>query len=523
MQRPSAYPLLALLPLALAGCATSSLEMAPRRADGPWVPATTANGAIIPGETTTTKSAAQSETEANPKTNGQAGYALPANATLASVPAPPDIDHDHAYSLAELIDIAQSNNSLTRIAWDTAREAALAAGIARSTYLPNLTASVVAGHQSSHNNRSVLGFDVNGETTANGTVSALSLRWLLFDFGERSAILNAAKQASVISNIGFTATHQQVIYAVSVAYYTEAAARARVANAERFLKNAQNVEIAAQERHTHGIGTVIEVSQAHQATAQAQLLQVQAEGAAADTYQALLAAMGISPLTRIKIADIPERKLPGIVPDAVEQIVADALGRRPDVLAAYATQQASLDNVQAARAEFLPKLFVSATGAYASGHLDLTAIPGLGQQPSTVNLSGNQFGLTVFAGVTVPLYDGGLRAAVLEQARAKVDKANAALAHTREEAVRQIVVAQNALRTSLSAYSASTELNAAAETTFEASLAAYRNGVGSITDTTLAESQLLQARNAQTDTYSSTLSASATLALAVGSLSSAPQ
>jgi outer membrane protein TolC len=315
-----------------------------------------------------------------------------------------------------------------------------------------------------------------------------------------------------------------VIYGVSLAYYAEAAARTRVDTAARSLKNAQDVQVAAEERYAHGVGTVVEVAQARQATAQAQLLEVQAEGAAQDAYQGLLAAMGISPLTWVKIADIPERKLPSAVTDSVERIVADALGRRPDVLAAYAAQQASLENVRAARAEFRPKLFLSATGAYNTGRLNITAIPSLGQQsPGTVNLTGNRFGVTVFAGIAVPVYDGGLRAAVLEQARAKADKASLALTHTREEAVRQIVVAENGLRTSLSAYNAATSLTAAAETTFEASLTAYRNGVGSITDATVAESQLLQAKNASTDAYSATLSAAATLALAVGALGSAPQ
>src|SRR5262249_1839719 len=162
-----------------------------------------------------------------------------------------NIDPEHAYSLAELIDLAQSNNFLTRTAWNHAREAALAAGIARSAYLPNLTASVVGGYQRSHNNSSALGVRVDGDTTADGVVSALSIQWLLFDFGERTAVLNAAKQASVIANIGFTAAHQQVIYQVSLAYYLEAAARARAETAARSLKNAQTVQVAAEERRRH--------------------------------------------------------------------------------------------------------------------------------------------------------------------------------------------------------------------------------------------------------------------------------
>ena len=89
-------------------------------------------------------------------------------------------------------------------------------------------------------------------------------------------------------------------------------------------------------------------------------------------------------------------------------------------------------------------------------------------------------------------------------------------------AVRQIVVAGNTLKTSLSAYSAATALASAAQTTFCAALVAYHNGVGSISDVTTAERQLLEAKNAATDAYSTALSAAATLALSTGTLGSAP-
>jgi outer membrane protein len=83
-------------------------------------------------------------------------------------------------------------------------------------------------------------------------------------------------------------------------------------------------------------------------------------------------------------------------------------------------------------------------------------------------------------------------------------------------------VARNTLKTSLSAYTASIALAAAAQTTFNAALAAYRNGVGTISDVTTAERQLLHAKNATTDAYSAALSAAATLALSAGLLGSAP-
>jgi Molybdopterin cofactor-binding domain len=57
----------------------------------------------------------------------------------------------------------------------------------------------------------------------------------------------------------------------------------------------------------------------------------------------------------------------------------------------------------------------------------------------------------------------GARAALLEQARAKLDKADTTLTQIKNEAIRQIVMAGNAVKTSLSAYSAATALAAAAQ------------------------------------------------------------
>ena len=493
----------------LAGCATSALDMAPERPDRPWVPATAESGEIIAGEP-----------QGRPTAEG---YVLPANPVLGKIPSPPSVDTTRIYSLSELIDLAESSNPATRIAWNDARRAALAAGIAESAFLPNITATAIGGYQGSSGRQTALGTGFSSNPSLDGTVSALSVQWLLFDFGERAAVVDAAKQGSVISNITFTATHQQLIYSVAVAFYNHTAAQARLHTTTQSLKNAQEVQAAAEDRYKHGLGTVTEVAQARQGTAQANLAVVQATGGAQDAYLALITAMGISPLTKIKIADASGRKLSPSTAAPVESIISEALARRPDMQSAYAAQKASLANVRAAQAEFLPKLFLSANGTYTTGNLNVTSLPSGGQQPPTVNISGNHLGGSIFAGVTIPLYDGGTRDAQLAQARAEADSADARLTQVREDAVRQIVLADSALRTSLSAYAASQTLEAAAQTTFDSALAAYRNGVGSITDLTLAETQLLQAKNASTDAYSTALSAAATLALSTGALGAAPE
>ncbi|MEA2727324.1 MAG: hypothetical protein QOF70_1799, partial [Acetobacteraceae bacterium] len=115
----------------LAGCAASALDMAPERPDRPWVPATTESGEIIAG---------------GPRGRpGAEGYVLPASPVLRQVPLPPGVDTTRIYSLSALIDLAESNNPATRIAWNDARRAALAAGIAESAFLPNITATAIGG------------------------------------------------------------------------------------------------------------------------------------------------------------------------------------------------------------------------------------------------------------------------------------------------------------------------------------------------------------------------------------------
>jgi outer membrane protein len=485
--------------LCLGGCATSALDLAPAHPDEPWVPPASASG------------------------SAPAGYILPPDAELANVPLPGQLESAKVYSLPELIDIAQSSNPLTRIAWNDARRVALGAGIAASAYLPQLSASAIGGYQASSGHDAAPGTPVLGSGSAGGAVAAVSLQWLLFDFGGRAGVVDMAKQASMISNIAFTAVHQKLIYAVSEAFYAQAAAQARVATAEQSFQDSQAIQSAAQARYQHGVGTVIEVNQARLGLAQAEFARVQAAGAAQDAQLALLTAMGISPLTKIRIADVSGRQLPPSLPPPAQAVLAQALSRRPDVQSAFAAEQASLAHVRAARAEFMPKIFLAGNATYSSAGLDVTALPAVGEQGPTVNVSGSRFGGSIFAGFTVPIYDGGMRAAVLDQAKAEVDSAQAWSTQVKEDAVRQIVMADNALRTSLSSFHAAESLTEAAQTNFNAGLAAYRNGVGSGTDVSLAETQLLQARNAASDAYSGALTAAATLALASGALGTAPQ
>jgi outer membrane protein TolC len=516
-----------LLAAGLAGCASSALVLAPEAPDVPFKPSNAAAGDHQD------RSAASEARD----------FALPPMAGLPLAGPSPPLEKAHTYTLAELIDLAQSSNPETRVAWEHARQAALAVGIVKALYLPVLSATAVGGGQ--HNTGSTQGTlaSISNSGDLNGTVSSVALQWLIFDFGQRDALAQAAGDISFASNIAFNGTHQRIIYDVSRAFYEYSAARQRVTIATQSRTESAHVLDAANDRFKQGIGTTVETAQAAQLLAQAELDLVQARGAERDSYHSLLAAVGIPPTTVMRIADASGRPLPPSAIEPVERIVAQAIARRPDIQASYATARAARATIAAAEADFLPKVFVVASDTYVTGSINLTSlptVPSLGgiatslpslpapvpTSPSIPNLSslGNAStrlnDTTVLGGVSVPLYDGGVRDARVQEARSRTDAAEATVLRLQQDAATEIVAADDALRSSLEANRAAGALVSASQTTYDAAFAAYKSGTGTLTAALDAERGLLVARLAQARAHGTAQIAAATLAFATGRLSS---
>jgi outer membrane protein TolC len=91
------------------------------------------------------------------------------------------IDPQRAYSLAELIDLAEANNPETRVAWEGAIAQAGALGVARSELFPTLAAVALAGVDRVE---AGLGSQFYRQTLPTFQIS-LSLNYTIFDFGAR--------------------------------------------------------------------------------------------------------------------------------------------------------------------------------------------------------------------------------------------------------------------------------------------------------------------------------------------------
>jgi outer membrane protein len=516
---PRIGPSMFLLAFALGGCASSSLSLAPEAPDVPFKP---------DAASTQTERAATAESP-KPRSSNARDFSLPPMVDLPPLATSATITSDHVYSLAELIDLAQTSNPETRIAWEQARQAALAVGMVKALYLPLLSATALGGYQRSSGS-SQIGNLLSSEDTSNlhGTISSVALQWLLFDFGQRDALTRAATNISLARNITFNGTHQKIIYDVSRAFYDYTSARQRVAIAAQSKIESTHLLDAAQSRFTQGIGTVVETAQAKQLLAQAEFNLVQARGAERDSYHSLLAAVGVFPTTTMRIVDVSGRALSTAAMTPVERVIADAIARRPDVQASYATAKAAHSGIAAAEAEFMPKVFLTASGTVLTGGLDITSLPTLSSSvPGSVPLpaasgafSNQNNSAAILAGVTVPLYDGGVRDARVREARSRADAADATVVRIQQSAATEIVAADDALRSSLAGYQAATVLVQASVVSADAALSAYKSGSGTLTAAIEAEKALLGARLAQEQAHGTALIAAATLAFLTGRLSS---
>jgi outer membrane protein TolC len=174
--------------------------------------------------------------------------------------------------------------------------------------------------------------------------------------------------------------------------------------------------------------------------------------------------------------------------------------------------KASQAGVAAARAEFLPKVYLGAMAATGSSDLSAGNLPGIGQQASSAG---------ILIGATVPIFDGGLRRNQLKNAQSVADAAQATFQQTQETAAREIFMAATTLQSALASYQAASELVRAAQVSYDATLESYRAGVGTVDVAAAASTALLEARRAQSDAHAASLVAAANLAFALGSMTSA--
>jgi len=420
------------------------------------------------------------------------------------------LDRSHPYTLGELIDLAEDHNPSTRVVWERAKQKARELGLAKSTYYPRLDGLAVFGDE-----RLINPFPEplapRGYVMVEVPVvrPEVTLQYLIFDFGKREAHIDAAKDESLASGADVIQVNQALAFHVASAYYQLMTAQERLQAAQDTLRTAQTTQDAAENRLKNGLATLPDVLNARAETAQAAFDEESADGDEKIARVTLTEAVGADPSPNITIDSQRSAPLPERLSQSIEALIDRALRDRPELMEQRLRIRSAAADIRAAKAEYRPQIALSGSIAQTS----LWPSADYGQLGSASEPT-----WSVALGVQWRIFDGGARKSELLVAESKRREAYDELTARSDETTREVWTAYIAFRTALRKHDAAVALLEAANSSYSASLEAYKYGVKNLVDVVTAEKQLAQARLSSVSARSELFTEAVNLEFATGNL-----
>ncbi|HEY2106663.1 MAG TPA: TolC family protein [Candidatus Binataceae bacterium] len=410
-----------------------------------------------------------------------------ADCTAASIPQrnPLALDPARAWTLAELIDLAEHNNPRTRFVWERAKQRANELGIARSAYYPILAGIAAFADQRIINHfPKPLAPDGFVMVQIPALQQEVTLQYLLFDPGGRAAHVDAATQEQLAAGSNFIQANQEVAFRVASGYYRLLTAQERLQAAEEVLKTAQTTLESAEARLNNGRATMPDVLNARSEAAQAVFDREAADGDEKIARVALTEAIGAEPSPNITIDAAVGAPAPQQLTLSIDALIDRALSGRADLMAIAAGIRADDALIRAARAEYKPKIVVEANAAQTSIWPKASyGVLGSASRPTW----------SATMAIEWKLFDGGVRKNEVAAAESRRRAAQDELTEAHDRATREVWSSYINFRSALRRNDAAVALLESANASYSASLEAYNAGVRNLIDLVNAQKQLAQA------------------------------
>jgi outer membrane protein TolC len=243
----------------------------------------------------------------------------------------------------------------------------------------------------------------NGFGTRSYAQTEVGLEWTLYDFGRTGGRYRQAVARERITELQLVRAEQTVEFDVAAAYLDVLLARASRRVQEDAVRRAQATLDDTVARRKGGVALREDVLRAEVQLSESREALVLARQGELDAVARLNNTMGRNASLPLEVFDLEvQPPLPGALAD----LLAQAATQRPEVGLARQVVAAAQEGRQAARAEFLPRIFVRAD----AGHTD-------GQNVIT----GWQEGAGLH--IDAPLYAGGRHRGELRSAEADIEAA----------------------------------------------------------------------------------------------------
>ncbi|HET6972027.1 MAG TPA: efflux transporter outer membrane subunit [Phenylobacterium sp.] len=314
--------------------------------------------------------------------------------------------------------------------------------------------------------------------------AGLDLSWQLDLFGKNRALLKAATSETQAARADAAFTRLQLSTAVAGAYADLAQLYADRDAAQEAVRVRYEGEQLIGQRYTQGLETKAAYERAHAGRAAGEAQLAALDEAIGLTRNNIAALLGQGPDRGLMIA----RPNPGAIRafGLPQNLAADLMGRRPDVVAARLAAEAAGQRIKAAKADFYPNVnLMGFLGAQSLG-LDMLTKSG-----STLGAFG--------PAVSLPIFSGGRLEGAYRGARADYDAAVAAYDATLTQALREVADAAVSSRALDARLAKSREALTASETAYDLARQRYARGLGTYLEVLAAEDALVADRRAVAD------------------------
>jgi outer membrane protein len=416
-----------------------------------------------------------------------------------------DMDDEHIYSLADLVDLAESHNPETRAGWQNAKIRGAELGIARSALYPAIAAVALA----STTRGGVLLDDEFHRQTVGLFQPTLTLNYLVFDFGGRSGDIAEAKAELFAADFSFNDVHRRIIYQITGTYYRLLNAMGQEEAAKATLANAKAVQQEAESRLRFGLATLPDVLEARAATAQADY-DLQANIGAVEIAQGdLSTTLGLPANSRYHVQGINDLAIPEALTGSADQAIDRAFEQRPDLMQQVANLRAADASLTASRSAYFPTLSFSGIGGLQRGYGRQDLLPDTYAEGETWNVQ-----LTL----QWNLFDGARREHRIAEAKARQARAKADIDLLRDQISDEVWAAYSNAKTALRQRQAASALLQSADRSYTAAAKSYDLGLRNLLDVVSAQRALAQARTADVTARTQVLTQLSNLAFRTGDL-----
>lgn len=397
-------------------------------------------------------------------------------------------------SLPELTEFALQNNPRTRQAWFAARAAAAGVGIERANDLPQVTADIVGQRNETGSQTG----NQNPWLTRYGP--AVTLTYLLFDFGAGDSRVRAAEYQALAAVLTQNRVLQDVVFQVEQAYYRYLGFEALVRSNELFLKSVSTSLDATQRRREGGLATAADVYRAETQVAQAQLNLTRSKGELEKARGALASSIGIPVNATLRVQTIEGEPPIREITESMNDIMNRTKTSRPDLIAAEAQARSARAQADAAARSGLPTVSVTATSGRNFYRDD---------RPFTDTNS-------VLLNLSIPLFTGFNHTYAVRQADARAAEAEASRDALSRQTELEVWQSYYDAQTAASGVSTTAVQLRAAQQTAEATLARYQGGFGSLLDLITAQVDESNARVQRIQSFLDWFTAIARLNFSIG-------